>query len=61
MNKFWKWYDNLNEPWRFLFAIFVLCSPLHIGNLMGQFDSKYFLLIGMMLPIMVTRIIYNAK
>lgn len=61
MNKFWKWYDNLNEPKRFFFAIFVLCSPVHISSIMGSHDPRYYLLMGLMIPIMATRIFYQIK
>ena len=37
LNQFWKWYNQMPEPWRFLFAIFILCSPIHIGIMTGHY------------------------
>lgn len=39
MIKFWTWYDNMKEPKRFFFAIFILCSPILVGNFFIQ--TKY--------------------
>jgi hypothetical protein len=52
LNQFWTWYDNLKEPWRMLFAVFVICSPMHIG----AFTGNYFIF-GLIIPIMISKII----
>ena len=41
INQFWTWYDNLKEPWRFLFAIFILCLPMHIAAFTGYYNYPY--------------------
>ena len=48
--KFWTWYDNIPEPWRFLFMLFVLSLPLHVMSLTHQ---PLWLLL--MIPILGTR------
>lgn len=55
LNRFWTWYDKIQEPWRFFFAIFVLCLPMHIGSLTGHFA------IGacFMLPILFSKMVSN--
>jgi hypothetical protein len=50
IDRFWGWYDNMDEPYRFLFAIVVLSSPLHISTLSGNF-----LWMSLFLPILITR------
>jgi hypothetical protein len=57
MNKFWNWYDNLKEPWRLLFAVFVLMSPLHISALYHNTNLKYVMLLT--IPIMISWLCYN--
>ena len=56
MIKFWSWYDSIREPWRFLFAIVVLSSPLHLFAITsnGLFMAGF-------LPIVGTRMWYIYK
>ena len=56
MKKFWTWYDNIKEPWRMLFGVFVICSPMHIGN----FTGHYIIGLLIMIPI-ISKIIYDLK
>lgn len=49
--KFWTWYDNIQEPWKFLFVIIVLVSPLHVASVTHQ---PFWLLL--IIPILGTRI-----
>lgn len=52
INQFWNWYNTMQEPWRMIFAVFILCSPLHIGALTGH----YLLGVCVMLPILFSKI-----
>lgn len=56
MRKFWKWYDSLNEPWRFLFMIVILCTPLHIYS----FTNQPLYLIAF-IPLVISRAKYLNK
>jgi hypothetical protein len=41
-----KWYDNLKEPWRFLFFISLVCVPLGLSNaFMYTNDNKWSVII----------------
>jgi len=57
IKQFWSWYNKMKEPWRMLFAVFILCSPMHIGNLTGNF------LLGasLMIPILLSKLISEWK
>jgi len=57
IKQFWVWYNKMKEPWRMLFAVFILCSPMHIGNLTGNF------LLGasLMIPILLSKLISEWK
>ena len=56
MNKFWKWYDEMEEPWRMLFGVGVVCSPLHISAYTGIHWILFLLL-----PIIASRMLYSFK
>lgn len=57
IKQFWNWYNGIKEPWRMLFALSILCSPMHIGNLTGNF------LVGaaIMISILLSKIISEWK
>lgn len=51
--KFWDWYNKLQEPYRFLFAMFVLMLPLHIG----AFTNHYVIGASIMMFIILSKIV----
>jgi hypothetical protein len=60
--QFWKWYDHIKEPWRMLFAVFVLMSPLWGGIeycSRNNIDTSYGMAIGYMImfPILLSKIL----
>jgi hypothetical protein len=56
MKKFWNWYDGVREPYRFLFALFVLALPLHISAITNQY-----LFMSLFLPVVISRWLYMVK
>lgn len=56
INDFWKFYDNMKEPWRMLFAFGVLMLPMWISFLI---NNRFILLLT--IPIVVSRVYYNYK
>ena len=47
----------MKEPWRMIFGVFVICSPLHIG----AFTGHYAIGACIMLPIMISKIYFDFK
>lgn len=59
-NKFWTWYDNMNEPYRFLF-MFVICSPFFVGEFLIQSHQNLGLaLMSLIIPIVLSRICFKT-
>lgn len=54
--KFWSWYDNLEEPFRFLFMMLVLAFPLHLSTL-----TDNHLWLSLFLPIVISKWWYLNK
>ena len=55
-NRFWNWYDDMKDPYRFIFMITILASPIHIYALTGK--SIVALLF---VPILTSRILHKIK
>ena len=53
---FWKWYDNIKEPYKLLFLIIVLMSPMWISFLIGNN-----ILFCLYVPIIMSRMLYKYK
>lgn len=56
INKFWKWYDNIKEPYRFIFMFFVLALPLHLSSLTGHVYLMF-----LFIPMIISRIMFVLK
>ena len=56
LTKFWTWYDNIEEPWRMIFAFSVLMMPMCISFVIN--NNIPMLLI---IPIVVSRMYFKIK
>ena len=62
IERFWNWYDNIEEPYRFAFAMFFLCSPFIVGNaIVDKHRIIGSILMLLEIPIVASRIHYTMK
>jgi hypothetical protein len=65
MRKFWRWYNQIKEPYRMFFFLFVIAIPMHLGNFLitvGQVEiGSMFMLIMLILVISWLRYLKSEK
>jgi hypothetical protein len=63
--KYWKWYNNLKEPYRFFIAMFMVFPFIVSFSVMKMLDSPYnaiswFVLSGTTFAFLITKELYQS-